>query len=56
MLTLNFLGGYTLWDNYIKRIFRKVFQYATLFHYVLAHLVKYNKSWTADDTIEFSAP
>lgn len=33
-----------LWDGNIERVFRKGFQYAPLFHYVLAHLVKYNRS------------
>lgn len=44
LLFLSYLGDYALWDGYIKRAFRKVFQYATLIHYILAHLVKYNKS------------
>lgn len=37
-------GRLHFWEGYIKRLFKKVFQHATLFHYVLAHLVKYNKS------------
>ena len=44
LLSLSYLGDYALWDGYIKRVFRKVFQYTTLVHCILAHLVKYNKS------------
>lgn len=44
LLSLSYLGDYAFWYGYIKRVFRKVFQYATLIHCILVHLVKYDKS------------